>query len=150
MDMTPEISLELRKSFERVETQGHVAALVFYQRLFALDPALRPLFKTDIESQAKKLIEMIGAALALLERPAELRVTLEQLGARHVAYGVQPEHYDTVGAALLAMLSAVLGDEFTPPVRAAWTELYDLISTTMLAGAAKVTPPQVQTAAIAR
>lgn len=149
--MTPEAKLQLRKSFERVEAQGHVAALVFYQHLFALDPQLRPLFKSDIETQAQKLIEMISAALGLLERPNELRVTLEQLGARHVAYGVEPTHYATVGAALLAMLGTVLGDDFTPEVRAAWVELYGVLSGTMLAGAAKVTPPERgQIAAAAR
>ena len=149
--MTPDAKLLLRKSFERVESQGHVAALVFYQHLFALDPALRPLFRNDIEAQAQKLIEMLSAALGLLERPAELRVTLEQLGARHVAYGVEPAHYATVGSALLAMLGTVLGADFTPEVRAAWTGLYGVVSETMLAGAAKVTPPaRHQTAAAAR
>jgi hemoglobin-like flavoprotein len=67
-----------------VEAQGHVAALVFYQRLFEIDPSLRPLFRNDIEAQAGKLMEMLTAALAMMEKPGELRVTLEALGARHV------------------------------------------------------------------
>ena len=126
----------LRKSFTQVERQSHVAALVFYQRLFELDPALRPLFKTDIELQAEKLMDMLTAALSLLERPGELTSTLEDLGARHVGYGVKAEHYATVGTALLAMLESVLTKEFTPETRLAWTDLYALISETMLGGAA--------------
>lgn len=126
----------LRKSFTHVERQSHVAALVFYQRLFELDPALRPLFKTDIERQAQKLMEMLTGALSLLERPGELTSTLEDLGARHAGYGVRTEHYATVGTALLAMLESVLTKEFTPETRLAWTDLYALISETMLRGAA--------------
>ena len=126
----------LRKSFIHVERQSHVAALVFYQRLFELDPTLRPLFKTDIELQAQKLLEMLAAALSLLERPGELASTLEDLGARHVGYGVKTEHYATVGTALLAMLESVLTKEFTPETRLAWTDLYALIAGNMLRGAA--------------
>jgi hemoglobin-like flavoprotein len=126
----------LRKSFIHVERQSHVAALVFYQRLFELDPTLRALFKTDIELQAQKLLDMLAAALSLLERPGELTSTLEDLGARHAGYGVKEEHYATVGTALLAMLESVLTKEFTPETRLAWTDLYALIAGNMLRGAA--------------
>lgn len=125
----------VRKSFIQIERQAHVAALVFYQRLFELDPSLRPLFKTDIELQALKLTEMLGAALSLLDRPGELGSTLEDLGARHVTYGVKTEHYATVGTALLAMLEGVLMRDFTLETRQAWTDLYALITETMLRGA---------------
>ncbi|MEK7950746.1 globin domain-containing protein [Luteolibacter soli] len=136
--LDPEQKHRLRKTFALVERQSHVAALVFYQRLFELNPMLRPLFKTDIELQAAKLMEMLSTALSLLEKPEELTETLEELGARHVAYGVKTEHYDTVGEALLAMLSSVLGKDFNADARKAWTELYLLIASTMLRGAARV------------
>jgi hemoglobin-like flavoprotein len=129
----------LRKTFALVERQSHVAALVFYQRLFELNPMLRPLFKTDIELQAAKLMDMLSSALSLMEKPEELNETLEELGARHVAYGVKTEHYETVGEALQAMLSTVLGKDFTADTRMAWMELYQFIAATMLRGAARVT-----------
>ena len=136
--LDPEQKHRLRKTFALVERQSHVAALVFYQRLFELNPMLRPLFKTDIELQAAKLMDMLATALSLLEKPDDLNETLEDLGARHVAYGVETEHYETVGDALLAMLSAVLGTDFTPDTRRAWTDLYQFIAATMLRGAARV------------
>jgi hemoglobin-like flavoprotein len=79
---------------------------------------------------------MLASALSVLERPGELTSILEDLGARHVGYGVKTEHYSTVGLALLAMLEKVLGDDFTPESRRAWADLHDLISQTMLRGAA--------------
>lgn len=127
----------IRKSYERVEAMGHVAALVFYQRLFELAPELRALFRTEIELQAKKLTEMLTAALSLLERRSDLEATLEALGARHVHYGAKPEHYPIVARALLDMLAHVLGGEFTPETRAAWSDLLNGIANTMLVGAAK-------------
>ena len=137
--LDPEQKHRLRKTFALVERQSHVAALVFYQRLFELNPMLRPLFKTDIELQAAKLMDMLSSALSLMEKPEELNETLEELGARHVGYGVKTEHYETVGDALLAMLSTVLGKDFTADTRKAWTDLYQFIASTMLRGAARVT-----------
>ena len=37
----------------------------------------------------------------------------QDLGKRHVKYGVQPAHYDVVGQALLATLESGLGAEWT-------------------------------------
>ena len=128
----------LRTSFQRVEALGHIAALVFYKRLFELAPFMRPMFPDEIEDQSKKLMDVLAAALSMMERPEDLRITLEQLGARHVDYGVKREHYDIVGAALLDMLASVLGRDFSPTLREAWTTLYGAIATTMQAGAARV------------
>jgi hemoglobin-like flavoprotein len=128
----------IRKTFASVERQADVAALVFYRRLFELDPRLRPLFTSDIQEQGKKLTDMLAAALSLLERPVELAGELEELGARHVNYGTRPEHYSTVRQALLDMLAEVLGDAFSPAVKQAWDELYDFIEAAMLRGAAAV------------
>ncbi len=126
----------VRKSFAAVERQADVAALVFYRRLFELDPTLRPLFKSDIQEQAKKLMEMLAVALNLLERPAELAGELEELGAKHVGYGTRPEHYAIVRQALVDMFVEVMGAGFTPEMRQAWGELYDFIEAAMLRGAA--------------
>lgn len=134
-NMAPATIHQLRKSFERIEAQGHVAALVFYQRLFALDPRLRALFRDDIEAQAHKLMEMLSTALGMLERPKELQAELEELGARHVGYGAQPHHYATVGTALFDMLERILGLDFTPELRIHWTALYRLITEAMQRGA---------------
>ena len=127
----------LRKAFAQIESHQHVAALIFYKRLFELDPSLRPLFKNDIEEQSKKLMDMLAAALSMAEAPDQLTSVLEQMGARHATYGVETSHYATVGQALLDMLAETLGDEFTPLARQEWTALYVFISNAMLAGVEK-------------
>jgi hemoglobin-like flavoprotein len=125
----------VRESFERVDRQAHIAALIFYRRLFSLDPSLRRLFQHDIEAQADKLMAMLRQAIDLLDQPARLDPLLRQLGHQHAGYGVEVAHYELVGQALLGMLDDVLGDTFTPDVRAAWTHLYTMMATTMQRGA---------------
>lgn len=134
--MTGEQIHLLRKSFAQLHGKESVASLAFYRRLFELAPEVRPLFHTDIEEQGRKLMEILGFALGRLDRPAELLAALEGLGARHVGYGATAEHYPVVGRALLDMLAESLGAAFTPAVRAAWTELYQVCTEAMLRGAA--------------
>jgi hemoglobin-like flavoprotein len=125
----------IRKSFAQLERHKHVSALVFYRRLFELDPTLRPLFKGDIEEQSRKLLDMLGALISMLERPLGLELELRAMGARHSGYGVKDAHYATVGRALLDMLAETLDKSFTPEVREAWTVLYGAVESTMKAGA---------------
>ena len=127
----------VRSSWQRVEPIAPTAAALFYDNLFAADPALQPLFKGDMQQQGHKLMQMIGAAVARLDELPALVPVLEGLAVRHVGYGVQPAHYDTVGQALLKTLSQGLGEHFTPPVRQAWTEVYGLIAAVMIRAAAQ-------------
>ena len=60
---------------------------------------------------------------------------VRDLAKRHVAYGVRPEHYEIVGAALLWTLEQGLGDDFTPAVSAAWVAAYGALSDIMIAAA---------------
>jgi methyl-accepting chemotaxis protein len=113
-----------------------VAALIFYQRLFAVAPQVRPLFQTDIESQSRKLLWMLSELISIAEKPEEFRAALHQLGARHVRYGARPEHYPVVVQCLLDMMAEVLGSEFTPNLRAQWAALLQTVAAIMLEGAA--------------
>ena len=75
---------------------------------------------------------MIGAAVAGLNNLGALVPVLENLGKKHVEYRVEPSHYETVGTALLGTLEAGLGDDFTPEVKDAWTEVYGTMSSVMI------------------
>lgn len=134
--MSPDQVHLIRKSFAELSRHDHVAALVFYRRLFEIDPSLRPLFVGDIEQQAKKLIDMLAALISMLERPLGLDMELRAMGARHADYGVKDGHYAMVGGALMDMLAEVLGAKFTPATREAWLALYSAVEATMKRGAA--------------
>ncbi len=133
--MTPHQIRMVQDSFRSVAPMGVEVADMFYQRLFQLDPSLRPMFSGDMQEQGRKLITMIGFAVQGLTRLDELVPQVMELGRRHAGYGVQPSHYDTVAEALLWTLEQGLGDQFTDPLRAAWTEAYGVLAKTMMAGA---------------
>ena len=121
----------VQDSFAAIVSIADDAAVLFYQRLFEIDPSLRAMFPADMFEQRKKLIQMLAAAVKGLDHLDRLVPALEDLGRRHAGYGVLDAHYDTVGAALLWTLGAGLGDAFTPEVKEAWTTVYGLIASTM-------------------
>jgi hemoglobin-like flavoprotein len=135
--MTADQVYLLRKTFEVVERNATVAALVFYRRLFEIAPQVRPMFTTNIEEQSQKLMEMLGIVLSLMGRPGALEKELEESGLRHATYGVRDEHYPIVGAALLHMLEHQLGTQWTPAVAAAWSDFYSYMAQCMQRGAAQ-------------
>ena len=133
--MTPHQVAAVRASFALVEPIADQAAALFYDYLFRLDPALRSLFRRDMSEQGKLLLQMIGAAVRLLDHPQRLLPALHALGARHAGYGVRESHYATVGAALLQTLQQGLADAFTPEVREAWIAMYEIVAVEMQRGA---------------
>ena len=131
MENKPVVAVQ--SSWKAVEPIGPQAAALFYQNLFEADPSLQPLFRGNMEEQGKKLVQMIGAAVNKLNDLDTLVPILQNLGKRHGGYGVQDQHYQTVGAALLKTLEQGLGPAFTPPVKEAWTEVYGVMSSVMIA-----------------
>lgn len=133
--MQPHHAALIRHSFDQVAPVADEAAALFYRRLFEQSPELRPLFIGDMRQQGRRLMEMIGAAVRLLDHPSSLLPVLAQLGARHAGYGVEPDDYRKVGQALIATLAEALGEDFDDATREAWTAMYALVSTTMIAAA---------------
>jgi hemoglobin-like flavoprotein len=124
----------VRSTFAQVVPIADVAAQLVYQRIFELAPAARSLFGADMEAQRRHLMTALGVVVGRLDDVPALTDYLARLGARHVAYGVQFEHFDVVGQAVLWALGQGLGDAFTPDVEAAWTAVYAVIADGMAAG----------------
>ncbi len=129
----------VQSSFTKVAPIADKAAEIFYNKLFEMDPSLKPLFKGDIKEQGKKLMTMIGTAVNGLDNLDSIVPAVQNLGRNHVGYGVEDKHYDTVGGALIYTLEKGLGDDFTADVKDAWTEVYTTLATVMKE-AAKTVP----------
>ncbi len=131
----------VQESWEKVEPIAEQAADIFYTTLFEMDPELQTLFKDgDMQEQGAKLMEMIGAAVGLLDNLEKLVPIVQKLGVRHGGYGVKDSHYDTVGAALLQTLEAGLGSYFDNNIKEAWTAVYGVLASTMQAAANESNP----------
>jgi len=136
--ITPTQKRLVQDSFGLVVPIAPTAAALFYQRLFEIDPTVRPMFKGDIGEQGKKLMQALALAVKSLDRPEALMPVLQDLGRRHAKYGVTDAHYDTVGAALIWTLEKGLGERFTADVREAWVAVYQVVATTMKIAANEV------------
>ena len=130
--MTPEKIALVQGSFAKVAPIAETAADIFYDRLFETAPEVRPLFPEIMTDQKKKLMQMLATAVNGLKDLDAIVPAVQQLGARHEAYGVKEEHYGAVGAALLFTLGKGLGDDFTPEVEEAWTETYGVLAGVMI------------------
>ena len=134
----------LQASFAEVMAIRAEAAALFYERLFAIDPALKPLFHdTDMRSQEMKLMAALAMVVGKLRQLDDVIPVLENLAVKHVAYGVEDRHYATVGEALIQTLSLAFAERFTPELRNAWLAAYGAISGVMIAAAHRSQVPGI-------
>jgi PAS domain S-box-containing protein len=134
--MTPEHVKLVQDSFAQVVPIAGTMADLFYDRLFTIAPEVRTLFPEDLIEQKKKFMHMISAAATNLHQVQKIIPAFEDLGRRHVTYGVTDSHYEWVGEALVWTLEQKLGPTFTPEVREAWNATYATIANVMKNAAA--------------
>lgn len=142
--MTPQQIALVRETFRLVEPIQEVAAVLFYRRLFSLDPRVAGLFEaTDMSRQRRTLMQTLAVVVRGLDHLDRVVPGIQALGRRHVDYGARPEDYPTVGAALLWTLEQGLGKAFTAEAREAWAAAFGLLASTMLAAASEAQAPGV-------
>ena len=126
----------LEESFDLVAPQGDALMRTFYDRLFERAPAVRPLFeRVDMDRQRQALLNMLVVLRESLRDLDDIAPDLEDLGARHVGYGAEPEHYPVVGEVLIGSMSEVAGDAWKPEYTDAWNEAFAVVQNVMLSGA---------------
>ena len=107
----------------------------FYGALFALDPALRPVFRTDMAAQGVRLVRMLQLAVDGLAAPDDLAPALHALGRRHAAYGVRHYDFETVRLALMCALECQPDAVPGAAVRDAWDVAWRLLAREVQLGA---------------
>jgi nitric oxide dioxygenase len=130
--MNPDQVKLVQQSFAQVAPIADTAASLFYQRLFEIAPAVKPLFKGDMAEQRRKLMATLAVVVGGLGNIETVLPAASALAKRHVGYGARPEHYEQVGAALLWTLERGLGDKWTGDLAAAWSAAYGMLSGFMI------------------
>jgi nitric oxide dioxygenase len=133
--MTPDQVKLVQQSFARVAPISEQAAVIFYDRLFEVAPAVKAMFPADMTEQRKKLMATLAVVVNGLSNLESVLPAASALATRHVAYGAKPAHYPVVGAALLWTLEKGLGEAWTPDVAAAWSAAYSTLSGYMISEA---------------
>jgi hemoglobin-like flavoprotein len=127
----------LETSFDLVAPRGDELMDVFYARLFAAAPAVKPLFAgVDLQRQKTMLLGTLVLLRKSLRNLDAIVPKLHDLGARHVAYGARPEHYPVVGDALIRAMAEIAGPAWRAEYERAWGEAFGVVAAAMLEGAA--------------
>lgn len=122
----------LRSSWAHVAMDPAFAAQLFYGRLFQQRPELRAMFGEDMAAQGRKLMDTLNFVVDHLDKPDVLAEPVRQLGIRHQGYGVVPDDYNDVGAALVWAFQNILQGEFKSETQDAWVVAYTQISSAMI------------------
>lgn len=130
---------------------------LFYKKFFILEPSAKALFPMSMRLRYKdwdtdeeegedpsnspalrklwaKFITVVGSAVAGIQDTAKLVPMLQQLGMRHVGYGLKPEYFDLAGKVLIEVLAEWLGESFTKEVENAWVMVSGFMVATMYGG----------------
>lgn len=129
----------LETSFDLLAPRGDELMDLFYTRLFEAAPTVRPLFPTDMQRQKTMLLGALVLLRKSLRNLDEIVPKLRDLGARHLAYGARPEHYPLVGETLIGAMAELAGTNWQQAYEQAWSNAFNLVAATMLAGAEAAT-----------
>lgn len=145
-------------SWQQVKQLGtDVVGGLFYKKFFMLEPSAKALFPMSMRLRYKdwdtdeeegedpsnspalrklwaKFITVVGSAVAGIQDTAKLVPMLQQLGMRHVGYGLKPEYFDLAGKVLIEVLAEWLGEGFTKEVENAWVMVSGFMVATMHGG----------------
>jgi hemoglobin-like flavoprotein len=125
----------IENSFEALKDVAQPMVMLFYGRLFELDPTLRPMFKGEMKEQAAKLVATLQVVVDSLDGLEALLPKVRELGKHHADLGVLPQHYELVETSLLWAITRALEGGCSPSTRAAWQSLLRKVSQEMIAGA---------------
>jgi NAD(P)H-flavin reductase/hemoglobin-like flavoprotein len=125
----------LRKNFADVAAHGDEVPLFFYADLFIKHPEVRDMFPISMEAQRGHLVDALVKIVSSVDSSSDLTAFLQGLGRDHRKFGAVSEHYEAVGASLLATLEYFSGPSWTPELKSDWAAAYDLIGSVMIAAA---------------
>ncbi|WP_338473075.1 NO-inducible flavohemoprotein [Niallia sp. XMNu-256] len=130
--MLSEKTIEIVKSTVPVlEKYGKAITTRFYERMFSNHPELLNIFNHANQKQGRQqtaLANTVYAAAANIDNLGAIIPVVKQIGTKHRALGVLPEHYPIVGENLLGAIKDVLGDAATDDIINAWAEAYGVIA----------------------
>ncbi|MFK8036637.1 MAG: globin domain-containing protein [Hyphomicrobiales bacterium] len=137
--MLTEIQINLiRESAEHLAESNIASTNTFYANLFEVAPSVRTLFPDDMFEQSGKLWESIVTVVESADNLSAIESDLKALGARHVGYGAEPEHYVVVTKVLIETISVVMNEKWSEDYQQAWQKALEAVCAVMLQGAAEI------------
>lgn len=125
----------VQASWSKVETAGPAAAALFHRNLLGSRPWLAAPYTGYVDERDAMIMRTFGRAIKGMHMLEAHSALLLQIGRVNAICGVQSYHYPYFEVALLQTLGQILGDEFTEPLKQAWTAVFGTMTRLMLAGA---------------
>ncbi|GFO30113.1 neuroglobin-1 [Plakobranchus ocellatus] len=82
----------------------------------------------QLKSHALRVMGTVDKCINRFHDPAKVKEMLHELGARHVMYNAKVDYMDLIGPQFIWAIEPVLGDNWTPDVEQAWSDLFKFIS----------------------
>ncbi|MGR2752276.1 globin domain-containing protein [Agromyces arachidis] len=125
----------LKETWSAAESLGDEVPLYFYSHLFLSHPELRDMFPVSMATQRDRLVGALGRIVSNVDQLGEVTAFIQQLGRDHRRFEVIAQHYDAVGASLLATLEHFLGALWTEELAGDWAAAYGVIASVMVEAA---------------
>ena len=139
MAFTEEQLTRLGSSYQLVEPKLDEVVADFYTRLFDAAPSVRSMFPQDMSGQQNHLASAIKLVAQNVGNIENLADPLREMGARHVGYGAQEEHYPIVRDTLVGSLAHIAGSAWNEDLTDDWTQALNAVAGYMIEGAQGVT-----------
>jgi hemoglobin-like flavoprotein len=131
-----------------IERHGHtllLTVLVVYSRIFDIAPSARSVFSfgkdedlltnPEFPRHARTFVDMMDCAVGFLGPDLDPFVEdLQDLGGRHLAFGVRPEYFKVVGQAFFHALQKFLGISFDARNQESFQTVFKFICSQMEVG----------------
>jgi NAD(P)H-flavin reductase len=125
---------DLREAWDLVSDRAEMFVSTFYAELFVRLPEAMHMFPSHMTRQrqdfGKALVQWV-----LADDPDAMTVHLQQLGADHRKFDVEPRHYEVAGAALVSTWKTFAGSRWRPRYEAAILGAYTRLASVMIDGA---------------
>src|SRR5260370_16645514 len=102
------------QSFDAICPVRRKLAAKFYRRFFELAPDAQGLFRSDMERQYLKLMDMIAAIVGTLDKREMFQSIISHSGRQHAQFGAKPLHFPALADALICALDQQLSAPLTP------------------------------------
>jgi hemoglobin-like flavoprotein len=133
--VTPDQLAAICNSFDKALSMAPDFGARFYQRLSRDHPQTLVIFSAvNMASQHTRFVGMLSIVLHRMKDNRPVTPLLQDLGRQHGRYGVRDEHFEGFGAALIEVVSELLGSEFDAAIRQSWIEVYEEITGRMKSG----------------
>lgn len=125
----------VQESWNTVEAMGPAAAQLFHRNLLESRPWLVAPYTGYVDQRDSMVLRTFGSAVRGMHSLDTHASLLMQIGRVNAVCGVQSFHYPCFEVALFQTLGQLLGDDFSQPLKQAWSAVYATTVRLMLAGA---------------